>query len=65
MARDVARYRAVMALLGTGLSDYTIAAQTGVNRSTVRNWRLASDPPQTVARAELAAAWSVCDAASY
>jgi hypothetical protein len=65
MAYDIARYRAVMTLLGTGLSDYRIAAQTGVSRATVRNWRLAPHPPQTVERAELAATWSVRDGPSY
>jgi hypothetical protein len=65
MGYDIARYEAVMALLGTGLSDYRIAVQTGVNRATVRNWRLAPRPPLTVQRAELAAGWSVRDAASY
>jgi len=65
MAYDIARYQAVMALLGTGLSDYRIAAQTGVSRATVRNWRLAPHPPQTVERTELAATWSVRDGSSY
>jgi hypothetical protein len=65
MAYDIARYEAVMALLGTGLSDYRIALQTDVNRSTVRNWRLGTHPPQTIQRAELAAAWSVQDVPSY
>ena len=65
MAYDIARYQAVMTLLGTGLSDYRIAAQTGVSRATVRNWRLAPHPLQTVERAELAATWSVRDGPSY
>jgi hypothetical protein len=65
MAYDVAEYRAVMALLDTGLSDYEVARQTGVNRATVRNWRRASHPPQRVAYEELAATWSVPDGASY
>jgi hypothetical protein len=65
MAHDIATYQAVMALLGTGLSDYKIAVQTGVNRATVRNWRLSARPPQTIQRAELAAGWSVRDAPSY
>ncbi len=65
MGYNFARYEAVMALLGMGLSDHGIAALTGVKRSTVRNWRLAAHPPQTVKRAELAAAWSVQDVPSY
>lgn len=65
MAYGITNYRAVMALLGTGLSDYKIAELTGVNRGTVRNWRLAGEPPLTVRRSELGAAWSVRDAAAY
>jgi hypothetical protein len=65
MAYDIATYRAVIELLGTGLSDYKIAARTGVKRATVRNWRLAAHPPQTVLRDELAAAWSIQDVPSY
>ena len=65
MAYDMAHYQAVIALLGTGLSDYKIAKRTGVKRCTVRNWRRASEPPQTVAREELAAAWTVPHDPSY
>lgn len=65
MAYGIAQYQSVVALLGSGLSDYKIAAITGVKRATVRNWRMAAHPPQTVQRAELAAAWSVSDGASY
>lgn len=65
LAYDIASYRAVMALLETGLSDYKIADQTGVKRSTVRNWRLARHPPLTVQRHELATTWSVQDEAAY
>ena len=65
MAYDMAQYQAVMALLGTGISDYRIAAQTGVKRGTVRNWRLATHPPQSVQREKLAATWSVQDGATY
>jgi hypothetical protein len=65
MGYTIANYEAVMALLATGLSDYNIAARTGVRRGTVRNWRLASRPPSTVERDELATAWSVRDGAAY
>ena len=65
MAYDSASYQAVMALVGTGLSDYRIAEQTGVKRETVRNWRRASKPPLTIERQELARSWSVTDGASY
>jgi hypothetical protein len=65
MAYDIANYKAVMSLVGTGLSDYRIAEQTGVKRGTVRKWRLASNPPLTIARQELARTWSVSDGAAY
>ncbi|HTX11288.1 MAG TPA: hypothetical protein VME22_21885 [Solirubrobacteraceae bacterium] len=65
MVHDVASYNAVMALLGTGLSDYQIAQQTGVKRSTVRNWRLANTRPRSIERQELASTWSVTDGPSY
>lgn len=65
MAYDVATYEAVMALLGKGLSDYKIAQRTGVPRGTVRNWRLARNPPLTVQRDVLAAEWSVRNGAAY
>ena len=54
-----------MALVEAALSDYKIAEQTGVKRGTVRNWRIASQPPTTVQRDELATTWSVEDAAAY
>ena len=65
MGYDMTKYRAVMDLLGTGLSDYKIAAQTGVKRGTVRNWRCATHTPQTVERQELAATWFVRDGEAY
>ncbi len=65
MAYDTASYEAVVALFGTGLSDYKIAQRTDVPRGTVRNWRLASNPPLSVQRDALAAAWSVQDGAAY
>jgi hypothetical protein len=64
MAYDVVSYKAVMALLGTGLSDYRIARETGVKRGTVRNWRLAAHPPQAIERDTLAATWSVQEGSS-
>jgi hypothetical protein len=65
MGCDIANYRTVEALLGTGPSDYKIAQQTGGTPGTVRNWRCASDPPLTIERQELARTWSVTDGASY
>jgi hypothetical protein len=65
MAYDIASYEAVRALVGTGLSNYRIAEQTGVNPATVRNWRRRVHPPETIQRAELAAGWSIRDAPTY
>jgi hypothetical protein len=65
MAYDITSYRAVMDLLCTGLSDYKIAQRTGVKRGTVRNWRIASQLPQTIERRRLAAEWRVPDPGSY
>src|SRR5205807_2446831 len=58
-------YEAVVALFGRGLSDYQMAARTGVGRGTVRNWRIAGTPPSTILRAELAESWMVSDAPTY
>lgn len=65
MAYDLSSYNAVAGLLGRGLSDYAIAKQTGVKRGTVRNWRRAASPPETVIRHQLADEWSVTDGAAY
>jgi len=65
MKYGIASYEAVMALLGKGLSDYKIAQRSGVTRGTVRNWRLATNPPLTVQRDALAAEWSVEDGGAY
>jgi hypothetical protein len=65
MGYDIATYRAVTALFGSGLSDYKIALKTGVKPGTVRNWRHASGPPLTIKRQELATTWSVTDGPAY
>lgn len=65
MRYDVAGCNAAVMLLATGMSDYAIALQTGVERGTVRNWRRAGQPPQTIVRRQLAASWSVVDGPSY
>ena len=59
MAYDADNYLAVMSLVGTGISDGTIAAKTGVAAGTVRRWRLATRPPSLVRRRQVADAWSV------
>ncbi len=58
-------YNAVTRLLGTGLSDYEIARRTGVKRGTVRNWRQAVAPPETILRDWLATSWRVTDPPAY
>lgn len=65
MRYGIEKYRAVSALLGTGLSDREIASATGVNRATVRNWRVAATPPEFILRSERVASWTVVDGASY
>jgi hypothetical protein len=60
-----ATYLAVMDLLGTGISDYAIAARTDVSPGTVRRWRLAADPPQGVLRKRISDAWAVSDETAY
>jgi transcriptional regulator with XRE-family HTH domain len=65
MAYDEANYTRVMALLNTGVSDYAIAARTGVGRGTVRRWRLSAAPPQAVLRRQILNNWSVPDDAAY
>ena len=57
MRYDVANYNAVMTLLRRGLSDYAVARQTGIKRGTIRHWRRANRPPQTIVRGQLAASW--------
>jgi hypothetical protein len=58
-------YDAVLARLNTGLSDYRIAAETGVARATVRRWRLAAVPPRTILHVERGEAWKVSDGLAY
>lgn len=59
MAYGEDKYRAVMSLVGNGISDGAIAAKTGVAAGTVRRWRLAKKPPDLVRRRQVAEAWSV------
>lgn len=39
LIRDQSTVEKVVALIQAGLSDYEVARQTGVSRSTVQNWR--------------------------
>jgi hypothetical protein len=51
----------VKELAAMGMSDYKIAARTGVNRSTVQRWRHRELPPL----ARLVARWDVPDPVAY
>jgi hypothetical protein len=53
----------VRALAGTGLSDYEIAARTGINRSTIQRWRHRDRPPR--ARVGPTDDWTVRDGMAY
>ena len=55
----------VKQLAEQGLSDYKIAALTGVPRGTVRRWRRRDRPPHAGLGAASAADWVVADAATY
>jgi Homeodomain-like domain len=57
----VQRFRRVQELAGTGLSDYKIAARTGVNRSTVQRWRYRELPPL----ARVLEGWELPDSVAY
>lgn len=65
MRYDRAAFDAVMGLLNQGLSDYAIAARTGVGRGTVRRWRITQTVPETVHRSQLLDQWRVHDGATY
>jgi hypothetical protein len=65
MARTEAEFREVKRLAGTGLSDYKIAALTGVSRSTALRWRNLDSPPRSRVRIQRAANWRVPDPFAY
>ena len=56
-------YERVLALIGTGRSDYEVARLTGVPRSTVQKWRTAQSNKRL--RAADPAAWSPVAARTY
>jgi hypothetical protein len=58
-------FHRVKQFVATGLSDYKIAALTGISRSTVLRWRRRDQPPQTGSARALAAQWSVPEPATY
>jgi hypothetical protein len=65
MQYDKHSYDAVVSLLGSGLSDYRIAALTGIGRGTVRRWRVTGCPPLSVEHRQLEADWKVTDGRAY
>lgn len=65
MRRTEAEFRWVKALVKEGLSDYRIAALTGVPRGTVLRWRHRNTPPHGGLNPALAADWKVDDSAAY
>lgn len=65
MSRTEAEFRNVKALSEAGLSDYEIAAVTGVSRPTVQRWRHRAAPPGARTAPSDPAAWRVPDPAQY
>jgi Homeodomain-like domain-containing protein len=63
--RTEASFRLVKSLGQMGLSDYTIARQTGINRSTVQRWRHRDGPPASTLGPAAIAAWKVVNPAAY
>jgi transposase len=55
-------FYAVKALAQLGLSDYAIAARTGIDRSTVNRWRHREQPPRHRLPAD---PWRVHDPSAY
>ncbi|MFL5823300.1 MAG: helix-turn-helix domain-containing protein [Solirubrobacteraceae bacterium] len=65
MSRTEDNFHSVKALAEMGLSDYQIAARTGVNRSTVQRWRHRDHPPYARLGVSDADAWRVEEPAAY
>ena len=55
------RFCRVQELAAVGMSDYKIAARTGINRSTVQRWRHRELPPF----AHITDPWDVSDPVAY
>ncbi len=62
LARPEEEFHAVKALVELGLSDYKIAARTGIDRSTVNRWRHRERPP---GRHVAVPTWYVADPSAY
>ena len=65
MWRTEDEFRWVKQLVEEGLSDYKIAARTGIPRATVLRWRRRSDPPHAQLASEIAADWRIPDPSAY
>jgi hypothetical protein len=65
VTRTEDEFRLVKGLADDGLSDYKIAAYTGVPRGTVQRWRQRGRPPQTCATRTAADSWAIVDPATY
>ena len=65
MRRTETKFRLVKQLVEQGLSDYQIAARTGIPRGTVLRWRRRDDPPLPQRILATKAEWSVVDSATY
>jgi hypothetical protein len=65
MWRTDAEFGCVKQLVSAGLSDYKIAALTGIPRATVLRWRCREHPPHAGLGPLKAADWVVCEPASY
>lgn len=61
MAHPGSAFPLVHALVSEGFSDYSIAARTGIPRSTVKRWRRRESAPRTREPTE----WSVSNAEGY
>jgi Homeodomain-like domain len=65
MSRTEAEFAEVKNLAAGGLSDYRIAQQTGISRSTVQRWRHLDRAPGAAGRATKATDWCVTDPDRY
>lgn len=65
MWRTEEQFELVKQLAVQGLSDYKIAAATGVPRGTVLRWRHREDPPHAHLSAVAASKWRVVEAVAY
>jgi hypothetical protein len=65
MWRTEGEFHWVKHLVDVGLSDYKIAARTGIPRATVFRWRRRKNPPQAHLPPVAASDWNVPNASAY